>query len=79
MKEQNRPHYRKLGIKIAYYRKQRDLTQQQIANMLDIEPPNISRIENGKIGLSLDKIIAIAEVIDVPLRLLFDFRDLLED
>ena len=78
MKEQNRPYYRKLGIKISYYRKQRDLTQLEVAHKLDIEPPNISRIENGKTGLSFDKIISIAEAIDVPLHLLFDFRDIIE-
>jgi len=77
VKEQNKAYYRKLGIKIAYYRSQRDLTQQQVAHKLNIEPPNISRIENGRIGLSFDKIISIAEVLDVPLHLLFDFRDIL--
>ena len=77
MKEKNRAYYRKLGIKIAYYRKQRDLTQQEVAHKLDIDPPSISRIECGKIGISLDMIIAIAEAIDVPLHLLFDFRDIL--
>ena len=79
MKEQNKHYYRKLGIKIAYYRKQRDLTQQEVAFRMEIEPPNISRIENGRTGLTLDKIIDVAEVLDVPLHLLFDFRDLLDD
>jgi len=78
MKEQNKPYYRKLGIKISHYRKQRDLTQQEVANKLDIDPSSISRIENGNIGMSIDMLIAIAEAIDVPLHLLFDFRDIIE-
>ena len=79
MKEQNKAYYRKLGIKIAYYRNQRDLTQKEVADKLDTEPSNVSRIEKGNVGLSLDMIIAIAEALDVPLHLLFDFRDLLDD
>ena len=78
MKDENRPYYRKLGIKIAYYRNQRDMTQQEVAHKLDVEPPNMSNIERGKVGLSFDRIIAIAEAIDVPLHLLFDFRDIIE-
>lgn len=77
MRPENREYYRNFGLKMAYYRNQRNMTQKEFADKLQVEPPNISRIENGKAGLSLDRIIKISEALDVPLYLLFDFRDIL--
>ena len=60
--------YLQLGLKIAYYRKLRGLTQEQLAEKLDKSPPNINK------AVSLDTLFDIAEILDVPVYkfLLFD-------
>ena len=60
--------YLQLGLKIAYYRKLRGLTQEQLAERIDrtsafighVEAPNISK------AISLDTLFDIAYVLDIP-------------
>ena len=40
------PDYRKLGLNIAYYRKERGLSQIQLAEKIDVSRTHMSRIEN---------------------------------
>lgn len=65
--------FRLLGLTIAYYRKLRGLTQAE----LDLSRTHISNIEapNGKTSISLNKLFDIADVLEVPVKDLFDFRD----
>lgn len=42
-----------MGLKIAYYRKLRGFTQEQMAEMLGISWSTVSKIETGLTGLSL--------------------------
>ena len=68
--------YLQLGLKIAYYRKLRGLTQEQLAEKIErttafvghVEAPNISK------AVSLDTLFDIANALDVPVYkfLLFD-------
>lgn len=68
MKQEHREQYRKLGLKISYYRKLKGLTQEQLAEKLDknlafigaVEAPNIDRT------VSLDTLFDIAKVLDIP-------------
>lgn len=68
MKEKYFEKYRRIGLKISYYRKLRGLTQEKLAEMIDknlafigaVEAPNINRT------VSLDTLFDIAEVLDVP-------------
>lgn len=63
--------FRLLGLTIAYYRKLRGLTQAELSRT------HISNIEapNGKTSISLNKLFDIADVLEVPVKDLFDFRD----
>lgn len=74
-KRQNQ--FRLLGLTIAYYRKLRGLTQDELAEAVHISRTHISNIEapNGKSSISLNKLFDIAEVLEVPVKDLFDFRD----
>ena len=47
MIEAYKKRYRTLGLNIAYYRRQKGLTQEQLAEMIDIAPRNLSSIEVG--------------------------------
>ena len=69
--------FRLLGLTIAYYRKLRGLTQAELAEATNISRTHISNIEapNGKTSISLNKLFDIADVLEVPVKDLFDFRD----
>lgn len=75
MKEEYFGLYKMMGLKIAYYRKLRGLTQEQLAEIIDkstaflgaVEAPNINRT------ISLDTLFDIAKALDVPpYKFLFD-------
>lgn len=69
--------FRLLGLSIAYYRKLRGLTQAELAEATNLSRTHISNIEapNGKTSISLNKLFDIADVLEVPVKDLFDFRD----
>ena len=69
--------FRLLGLTIAYYRKLRGLTQAELAEATNLSRTHISNIEapNGKTSISLNKLFDIADVLEVPVKVLFDFRD----
>lgn len=69
--------FRLLGLTIAYYRKLRGLTQAELAEATNLSRTHISNIEapNGKTSISLNKLFDIADVVEVPVKDLFDFRD----
>lgn len=69
--------FRLLGLTIAYYRKLRGLTQAELAEAINLSRTHISNIEapNGKTSISLNKLFDIADVLEVPVKDLFDFRD----
>lgn len=69
--------FRLLGLTIAYYRKLRGLTQAELAEATNLSRTHISNIEapNGKTSISLNKLFDITDVLEVPVKDLFDFRD----
>lgn len=66
--------YESLGLNIAYYRKSRGYTQMQLAELLNIDRSHMSAIELATVGVSLDVIFRLCEVLDVAPKDLFDFR-----
>lgn len=60
--------YRQIGLKIAYYRKLRGLTQEDLAEQVNLTPAFIGHLEAPNINkaLSLDALFDIATVLDVP-------------
>lgn len=77
MKAEYKTDYIKLGLKIAYYRKLKGLTQEQLAEKIDknaafighVEAPNISKT------ISLDTLFDISRVLGVPAHKFLDFND----
>lgn len=57
-----RPH----AYAIRAARKDRNLSLEQVAVLTGIHPSHLSRVENGKAGLSDDNIHKLAEVYGVP-------------
>ena len=69
--------YLQLGLKIAYYRKLRGLTQEQLAERIGRTPAFIGHIEAPNIvkAVSLDTLFDIAAELDVPVHNFFLFDD----
>lgn len=67
--------YKLLGLNISYYRRKKGLTQEQLAERVGIEPNHISNIELAKTGASLDVLFQIADVLEIPVHKLFEFRE----
>lgn len=65
--------YKKLGLKIAYYRKLNGLTQKQLADKLNISRTHLSNIEapNKKTSISLDLLFKTADTLQVDVKELF--------
>lgn len=68
MKEKYFQKYKIIGLKIAYYRKLKCLTQEQLAEKIDknlafigaVEAPNVNRT------ISIDTLFDISEALDTP-------------
>ncbi len=60
--------YMQLGLKIAYYRKLRGLTQEQLAEKINRTPAFIGHVEAPNINkaVSLDTLFEIAKVLNIP-------------
>ena len=69
--------YRQIGLKIAYYRKLRGLTQEELAELVDRTPAFVGHLEAPNIAkaLSLDTLFDIAAVLEIPPYKFFDFED----
>lgn len=74
MVKQQYEKYRQLGLNIAYYRKQRGLSQLELAEIIDISRTHMSRIEIADCAVSLDVVFSICDALDVSPAKLFDFR-----
>lgn len=66
--------YKRLGLNVFYYRKEKGLSQIQLAELVDISRTHMSRIENADCAVSLDVIFDICDALDVSPSEMFDFR-----
>ena len=74
MKQQYKALYEKFGLNVVYYRKRKKLTQLQLAELVDIDRSHISAIELGNVGVSLDVVFRLCEVLEITPKELFDVR-----
>ena len=75
MKKEYKGLYEKFGLNVVYYRKREQLTQLQLAELVDIDRSHISAIELGNVGVSMDVIFKMCEVLHITPKELFDFRE----
>ena len=66
--------YKNLGLNISFYRKSRGYTQMELAELLDIDRSHMSAIELATVGVSLDVVFKLCEVLQLDPKALFDFR-----
>jgi len=74
LKQEYKALYEEFGLNVVYYRKRKRLTQLQLAELVDIDRSHISAIELGNVGVSLDVIFRLCEVLEITPKELFDFR-----
>ena len=67
--------YKYLGLNIAYYRKEKGLSQLQLAEMVNISRTHMSRIETADCAVSLDVVFDICDALDIKPTKIFDFRE----
>lgn len=75
MLEQQREKYKFLGLNISYYRKEKGLSQIQLAELVNIRRTHMSRIETADCAVSLDVVFDICDALCIKPSKLFDFRD----
>ena len=65
-KEQQR---QRIGTDLSVLRKQRGMTQQQVADIAQMQRSHISRIEAGRYSVGFDTLQTIAEALDADIRI----------
>jgi transcriptional regulator with XRE-family HTH domain len=68
-----------IGKRIQELRKNRRLSQEQVAEKADISPNYLSRIECGKENPTLDMLIKLAHALEVEIWEMFDFGYVISD
>ena len=56
---------RKIGTRIKHFRSDRDMSQEVLGKAVFVNNEHISRIESGKINLSVELLVLIANALDV--------------
>lgn len=74
MRKEQSQKYKYLGLNIAYYRKERGLSQSRLAERINVSRTHMSRIETADCAVSLDVVFAICDALKVPPEKLFAFR-----
>ncbi len=67
--------YKRLGLNISYYRKEKGLSQIELAEKVNISRTHMSRIETADCAVSLDVVFEICDALEIKPIQLFDFRD----
>ena len=64
-----------LGNRIRQFRKKNNLTQEQLAELVDIGTQNISYIETGRFAPSSETLEKLAKIFNVEIYELYIFND----
>ena len=68
-----------LGEKIKRMRKKRRLTQEQLAEMIEITPRNMSRIEVGESFVTAETLDKIIKALGVSAEILFSYEHIRDE
>jgi len=65
----------RFGKRLRQIRRQKDITQEQLAEAVGISPTFLSNLERGINGPSFEILEKLSQVLHVPVRDLFDFPE----
>ena len=76
LSDRHKDKYVKVGLNIAYYRKERGITQLELAEKANISRSFMSAVEAPKmqVGLSFESFFDIAEALEIEPYKLLEFR-----
>jgi len=63
------------GTHLRKLREERDLSQQNLADIADVAKITIQRIENAKFTVTLDVMVSLSKALKIPLKDLVDFQN----
>ena len=61
-----------VGARVAEVRRERGLTQENLAERVGVELVTIHRIERGKVGAALERLASVAAALEVPVGAFFE-------
>lgn len=64
-----------IGLAIRAQRKIADMTQEVLAEAVELQSETISRFESGQRTPSIEKLVDIASVLQVPVTIFFEYVD----
>ena len=59
---------KKFGLNVKFARMRQGLTQEQLAEKMDISWTYIAKIETGKINMSLGKVLEISKALEIDIN-----------
>ena len=73
--ELTKDYFKKVGLKVAYYRGVKEMTQEQLSKRSGVSTSVITTLERNRKGKNHEMLayLLIAEALEVHPRLLFDF------
>lgn len=72
--EKHHKYFVQIGLNILYYRKEKGLTQLQLADLTSFSRNHIQQIETAKAIPSVSALIDIADALQIPITKLLEFR-----
>ena len=70
---------KKLGAKIQEIRKSKGITQEKLAELINMDTPNLSNIERGKKFMTANTLEKIVRALGIQVKDLFDFEHIIGD
>ena len=74
MNERHHEDFLRIGLNILYYRKQKGITQQRLAEMTSYSKNHIQKIETAMASPSVEALLDIAEALEISPEKLFEKR-----
>ena len=74
MNERHHEDFLRIGLNILYYRKQKGITQQKLAEMTSYSKNHIQKIETAMASPSVEALLDIAEALEISPEKLFEIR-----
>jgi transcriptional regulator with XRE-family HTH domain len=71
----NRIEVVKFGVNLRKLREERKISQQQLADMADINLSTVLRIENAKTKANIDILFSISKALEIPVSQLFEHKE----
>lgn len=68
-----------LGNKLAFYRKKKNLSYRELAQLCSVDHSKISKIEKGQVNIQVLTILELAKSLGIQPKKLFDFEVELEE